>query len=164
MRDEVLGEGVEQFGMHRRIGAAEVVGRIGEPFAKKLSPDPVRRRAGEVRVIRTRHPGGERLSGVFGFLDLDDRAAEQLRHGGFLEAEMLDRAFRVDVNRVAVHHPAGHRRSAFDLGEERREAEVIVLRPDIERVIMTLRQRNRKARKRCAVCSAAAFGSTPSRA
>ena len=52
--DEMLGQGVEQFGVDRRIGPAHVVGRIDQSLAEELSPDPVGHRAREVRVIRRR--------------------------------------------------------------------------------------------------------------
>ena len=65
--------------------AAEVVGRVGEPLAEELGPDPVGHRAGEVRVVGRGHPVGERPCGGRPVsATLTGVAAEQPRLGGLL--------------------------------------------------------------------------------
>ena len=83
------GQGIEQFGMNRRIGPAHVVGRIDQSLAEELSPDPVGRRPGEVGVVGRSHPGGELLARVFVGGD---------GHGLAIQQPRLDRLFGAQVN------------------------------------------------------------------
>ena len=61
---EVVGQGVEQGRVARRVGGAEVVHRIDDPSAHQVGPDAVDDDFGEVRVLGRGHPVGEGLAGV----------------------------------------------------------------------------------------------------
>ena len=58
--------------------------------------------------------------------------------------------------------PGRRHAAALDLGEEGGQAEVVVLGPDVERMVVALAQRIRRPRNRWAVCSAWTVGSRAS--
>ena len=53
---EVLGQGVEQALVGRRIGDREVIHRIDEATTQVMGPDAIDEAAGEVRIVRPDHP------------------------------------------------------------------------------------------------------------
>ena len=63
-RDEVLGEGVEQLGMDRRIRPAHVVGRVDQALAEELGPHPVGHGPREIGVVGGDHPVGQGLARI----------------------------------------------------------------------------------------------------
>ena len=66
--DEVVGQGVEQLGVGRRIGQREVVHRVDDADAEVVAPDAIGEAAGEERVVRRAHPVEQRLTRVLAVL------------------------------------------------------------------------------------------------
>ena len=135
--DEMPRQGVEQLGMDRRVGPAHVVGRVDQALAEELRPDPVGRGPGEIGVIGRRHPVGQGLARIFVGGDLHGLAVEQPRLDRLLGPQMNDLALGIDRDRCATHHRAAAA-AALDLGEERSQAVVGVLGPDVEGVVVAL--------------------------
>ena len=57
--NEVIGEGVEQFGITRRIGGAHVIDGFDESAAKEVCPYAVSEIARKPGIARIRQPVGE---------------------------------------------------------------------------------------------------------
>ena len=72
MLDKVLAQGVEQLRMGRRVGCAEIVGRLDQPPAHEFFPKAVDHRLGEVRIL----PGGDPVGEAFARIAL---GLEELR-------------------------------------------------------------------------------------
>ncbi len=136
--DEVAGQGVEQFGVDGRVGPRQVVGRVGDPLAEELGPGPVGHRPGEERVAWGRHPVGELGPGVLRPGGPDDLAAEDLGLGRLAGPEVLELAVGVDLDQGLGHHPHARAAGPLNLGEGGGQAEVVVLGPDVERVVVAL--------------------------
>ena len=62
--DQVLGQGVEQLGVRRRVGDAHVVQRIDDAAAEEVRPVAVGHGPGEERVLRVDHPVDQLLPRV----------------------------------------------------------------------------------------------------
>ncbi len=69
--DEVLGQGVEQLGVGRRIGQREIVDRIDDADAEIVAPDAVDEAAGEERIVRRAHPVEQRDARVLALSTLN---------------------------------------------------------------------------------------------
>ena len=59
LSDERLGEFIEQFGMAGRVRRAEIIHWFNDADAEQMTPQPVYRGLGEVRVLRRGDPVGE---------------------------------------------------------------------------------------------------------
>src|SRR6478609_3497999 len=57
--DEILGQGVEQLGIRRRVAGANVVDRLDDADAEQISPQPVYVAFGEVLVVLRGNPVGQ---------------------------------------------------------------------------------------------------------
>ena len=57
---QVLRQGVEELGVARRVGGADVVHRFDQAAAQEVRPRTVGQVAGEPRVVRRRQPGRAR--------------------------------------------------------------------------------------------------------
>ena len=77
MLAEVVGQGVEQRAVARRVGGAQVVHRLDQPAAHQVGPDAIDDHPGEVRVVGGGHPVGQRLARVGVGSSLDRGRAEQ---------------------------------------------------------------------------------------
>ena len=61
LRDELLRQRVEQFGMRRWIGGAEIIDGIDNAAPHQVIPNAVDLGFGEERILRTRDPLRQRL-------------------------------------------------------------------------------------------------------
>ena len=62
MRDHVFLQGVEQFGIRRRVARADVVDRVDDSSAQEIAPNSVGDRPGEEGIVGRGHPFGELLA------------------------------------------------------------------------------------------------------
>ena len=101
-----------------------------------MGPDDVREVLREVRVLRRRQPFRQNFAARFTLLDLRLFATEELRRKRLAGDEMLHVAVGAVIDDVIARVLA---LLAADLREEVREAVVVVHRPAVERMIVTLR-------------------------
>ena len=90
--DEILGQAIEQFGVGRRVGDAEVVHRLHEAMAHQVAPDPVDRDPGEVGVVGPGQPVGEDLTPVLALGQRDQADARQHGPGRLVGQRLRDLA------------------------------------------------------------------------
>ena len=62
--DEVVGQGIQEFGRRRRVRLSEIIHRIHDAAAHQVIPDPVDRGPGEERVGRRDQPVGQLFASV----------------------------------------------------------------------------------------------------
>ena len=129
------GQLIHQLGVGRRVGDADVVDRIHDADAEKVSPDDVGDIAGEVRITRRREPLGHHATAVITRLEFRLLAAEELWLNVLLGQEVLRFAALAVVHDDFLRIVGG---LAADLGEEGVETVVIVHRPAVKRMIMAL--------------------------
>ena len=104
------------------------------PDAQEVGPDPVGERGGEPRVLGRGQPLGQHDAAVLA-RDVGRLAAQELgRHDPAADGVVHLAAARVEDDRLAIVLAL----LAADLGEERREAVVVVLGPAVERVVVAL--------------------------
>src|SRR5690606_21247632 len=120
----------------RRVADPDVVDRLDEAAAEEARPDAVGEVRGEPGVVAGGEPLGQGRAQVFAVGGLRASAAEELRLRRLAAARIGDAAAAlIEDDRVAGIIAA----LAPDLGEERREAVVVVHRPPLEGVVVALR-------------------------
>ena len=122
-------------------------GGSASPLAEELGPDPVGHRAGEIGVVGRRHPVGQRLARVLLGRDLDRRAVEQPGLGGAWSAgarSCPSGSILIDLPLIIPPPPAA---AALDLGEAGGQAEIVVLGPDVEGMVVALGAANPQAQE-----------------
>ncbi len=133
---QLLGQFADEFGIGRRIRNAHIVHRLDDANAVEMRPDDVRDVASEERIARRGHPVGQHFAAVFPRFDLGSIPAEELRlHHGLSEEVLRFATFAVvddDFRRVVGG-------LAADLAEEGLEAVVVIHRPAVEGMVVTLR-------------------------
>ncbi len=143
---QVLGQGVEQFGVGRRVGDAHVVERIDDAPAEEVGPVAIGDGPGEERVLRVDHPVDQLRAAD----PVPTLATDSSPSSGRMTAGCLVRLL------MTLPLPSEHRQFASDLlallartrhrnrllrrrGRiERGQAPVIVLAPLLVRVVVAV--------------------------
>ncbi len=100
LRDEVVGQRLEQLGNRRGVRLAEVIHRIDEAPAQQVSPDAIDTHFGEQRIAGSGEPVGQHAAGVLAGRNVD--VAGQRQPGA-------DRFLGVRLNGFAgLGHPDEH--------------------------------------------------------
>ena len=151
MRDEVLGQGVQQCRIHGRIRRPNVIYGIDNPSSKKVTPHPIHRRLREHR-IRTRcqpiRKGFPPLPGIE--IVFRQRRRSRRRHQVFRHHHpAILRVLHLEIRALVVNNLFTNlvTRPHADPREKRRHLVVLILRPLLKRVIMALRTHHPRPHK-----------------
>ena len=141
----MVGQRVEQLGIRRGVGFAEIVLGFDEPSLEEVLPVTIDQRLGEERIRRVAHPVGELQTRVFILGDgqgLTSQHRRFQRNLGLLVFELSHAPF------VKDHVLAPRRRwLPSDTAEEGPETVIVVLAPAFERMMMALRALHSHAEK-----------------
>ena len=127
-------KGLQQFRIRRRVADAHIVDRINDPHPEEVRPNQVRDILREVSVLRRSHPVCHHFASILAG-DVGGLSSEELgRHVASTDEVLHLAAAAVIDDLLAGINPL----LAPDLREERRPAVVVVHRPAIEGVVVTL--------------------------